>query len=180
MHFWHNYHRSDALHFSLHPFRGTWFQYILLPIMFILIPWLRFSTVRSLFFPLILLFWGLLSHLAWTPTPYTRPLMYGHLHHPGMDNLLTPFRLWHPILGHPVCGCPAHPTWVLTSMPSLCSAQTSSLILLWLCLCFMEALVIHLGSNTVWQVSPVAGHPPFGLRHPMLGPPPPQTPAHTS
>lgn len=98
--FLHNYHRSDALHFSLHPFRGTWFQCILLPIMLTLTTWLRFSTMRSLFFPLVLLFWGLLSHLAWTPTPYTRLLIYGCLHHPGMDNLLTPCRLWHPILGH--------------------------------------------------------------------------------
>lgn len=98
MHFWYNYHRSDALRFSFHPFRGTWFQCILLPIMFTLTTWLRLSTVRSLFFPLVILgtpfAFGMDSnalHQAvhlWTPSS------------PRMDNLLIPFRLWHPILGH--------------------------------------------------------------------------------
>lgn len=179
MHFWHNYHRSDALHFSLPPFRGTWFQCILLPIMFTLSTWLRLSTVRSLFFPLVSLgtpfSFGMdpntlhqAAHL-WTPssprngqpshrlqalTPHTGPL-------PCVDVLLTLPGSWHP--------CQAFAPHRRPLLSCYGSAEG-----------FREALVIHLGSSTLWQVMPVAGHPPFGLRHPMLGPPPPQTPAHTS
>lgn len=93
------------------------------------------------------------SHPLQALTPYTGPL-------PCVDVLLTLPGFWHPV-------------------PSPCSAQMSSPTPLWLCLWFMEALIIHLGSSTLWQVFHVAGHPPFGLRHPMLGPPRPQTPAHT-
>lgn len=107
-------------------------------------------------FPLVLLFCGLLSHPAWTPTPHTRLLTHACLHHPGMDNLLTPFRLWQPMPGHshvwmpssPSLGsdtlCQAFPPHGCPLLPCSGSDAESSP--------FMEATVIHLGSNILWQV----------------------------
>lgn len=134
----------------------------------------RFSTVRSLFFPISwlsgdsFLTWHGLQHLIqaahlWMPSSPRN----GQPSHPASGS-------WHPILGHSHVWIPSSPCLSSdTPLPAFAPHRRCLLP------CFGSPL-LHGGPDDSLEFSTlivfhVAGHTHSELRHPM---PPPQTPAH--
>lgn len=148
MYFWHNYHRSDALDFSLHPNRGMWFQCVLLRIM---ITWLRwclpvFSTLKLLFFPLYYYFVD--SFLTLHGLQHSTP---GCL---SMDGFIS--QEWATSSPHSGSDAPCQ------AFPP-CRCPLLTLLWLW---CWVFPLHPLEFQHPMAGAVLADGHPPFGLRRP--------------